>query len=176
MKSQFEEKALQETYKEMELLVYDTVHKFRRRYGGDFEELNSEANLIFMKACSTYNPEKGQFSTWLVFLLRNGLIDNLKKRIKDSQHVTYGDIDEHRQDGSHQNHFLINLKDQLKEESKDVLSLILDMPKDLEAMTLLRGGHPSNLRSSLRDYLLEYGWTVNQIKNSFLDIKKALHI
>lgn len=174
MESLFEERALQETYEEMELLIYDIVHKFQRRYGGDFEELKSEGHVIFMKACNTYDPAKGQFSTWLVFLLKNGMIDNLKKRIKNSQHVIYGNTDEHKQGGTGQDHFLVNLKDRLQEESKDILKLILDMPKDLEAMVLERGGKPRNLRSSLRDYLVSCGWTIKQVNASFLDIKQAL--
>lgn len=169
----------QEIYKNMELLIYNVVHKFQRKYGGDFKELHSEANEIFMLAYNTYNPKKAQFSTWLVFLLQFKLIDNLRERIKDSRHIKYGceygGLQKHIQDETMNDYFLLRLQDRVQEEYRDIISLILDMPRDLEKMVLKRGGKPRNLRSSLRTYLKNHGWTKKQICAGFDNIKQALH-
>ena len=67
--------AVIETYFDVQNLIFDTVWKFQKQYGGDFEEMVAESNLIYMKCFLSHSPNKAQFSTWLRFRLWKGLID-----------------------------------------------------------------------------------------------------
>ena len=43
-----------EAYELVKNLIFDQVHKFRRKFGGDVDELVGEANLAFMKGHTQY--------------------------------------------------------------------------------------------------------------------------
>ena len=55
----------EETYHDVAKLLYQTVHAFRRRYGGAWDDLLSDAHLGFCRAYRGYRPEKARFSTWV---------------------------------------------------------------------------------------------------------------
>jgi len=184
-----------ETYEEVEMLVYSIVHKFKKKYGGDFEELLSEANYLFLLVYDSYCESIGEFTTWLHFRIWKGLLDHLGKDIKLRKNIIYGDLDSTGdygkdsqdinndfnqipqnkiQETCQQNHFMLNLKSYLSMESKDVIRLVLDMPNDLLIMSMKKGNSPRNVKSSLRQYLKERGWKKTEINDCFSEIKEAL--
>src|SRR5476651_2599406 len=67
-----------ETYDDVAELVYDTCWKFKRRYGGDFDDLLSQANLAFMESYGSYQT-KYRFSTWVRTIVWNRLLDEARR-------------------------------------------------------------------------------------------------
>ena len=72
----------EQTYLDVEKLIKHIVWKFQRKYGGDFEELLGEANLLFILAYNDYDKEKAKFSTWLTFYITTRLQNKLLKETK----------------------------------------------------------------------------------------------
>jgi hypothetical protein len=74
---------VEQTYLDVELLIKTTVHKFQRQYGGDFDDMMGEANLVYMKAYMTYNSSKAVFSTWLCNCIWNKLLNNMIMKYRE---------------------------------------------------------------------------------------------
>jgi hypothetical protein len=70
---------LEDAYEHMQKLVTKICWKFTRRYGGDFYEWLSEANMIFLDACETYNG-RSSLVTWLYYKLHWGLYNVIQAR------------------------------------------------------------------------------------------------
>ena len=61
------------TYLDVKNLIYDTCHKFKRRYGGNIEELIDCANYFFVLAYHSHDAAKSSFTTYLRFKIWHGL-------------------------------------------------------------------------------------------------------
>src|ERR1700733_13680315 len=93
-----------EQYESVRPLILHTIKAFKRRYGGEFNELLSEANEAYMDAVQDYNQELSKFSTWVrtkvwLFLKTNHI---KKYRPKFKQPETLGYMD-HLLSKSHYN-------------------------------------------------------------------------
>lgn len=162
--------AMVETYEDVERLIYQLVHRFNQRYGGDFRELLSDANLAFMRAYKSYDPSKGQFTTLLVTSVQRLLFRTLKNRIKYQQR--YGTtLDEHRTISRDVEEFDFDcFVSNMSADAKFVVRLITHSPPELAAVANGKGGEPRNWRSSIKGYLRDLGWSANQITESFTEI------
>lgn len=60
-------------------LVCSIVLKFIRRGKVEDSELYSVGCLALMEAARTFDPSKGKFATWAHLIVRQGVIDELKK-------------------------------------------------------------------------------------------------
>ena len=70
------------TYEDVERLVHHTAHAFQRRCGGDYEELLSEANVIYAATYRSYDPTRYncKFATALRNNIWYGLMDAYRTR------------------------------------------------------------------------------------------------
>lgn len=68
-------RAVDDTFDEVKGSYLKAVCSFRRRYGGDPEDLLSLAGQLFMKAYDSYCPERGEFGAWVAVVVRQGLRD-----------------------------------------------------------------------------------------------------
>lgn len=186
------EAAKEETYMDVHLLLCDIVHKFQSKHGGDYEELKSEANYLFLLAYDSYKDAKSQFSTWVYFRVWKGLLDYWKKEIKLRKNVIFGEITDspknnssfqthntiytktEKTTGGEASHFLFHLKNSVSMESCDIINLLVDMPSDLFIMINENRINKTNIKRCLRKHLRDYGWTVSQITECFIEIRKAL--
>jgi hypothetical protein len=50
----------------------------------------------------------------------------------------------------------------------------VETPAELEQVYRAKGGEARNLRSSIRQYLIEMGWTAARIAESFIEVRRAL--
>jgi DNA-directed RNA polymerase specialized sigma24 family protein len=185
------EVAITETYLEVEKLIFDTVHRFIRLYGGDFEEYVAESNVVYMKVYEAFDPERGAFSTLLVTSIWNRLIDVSYDR-SEAMKVHGASLDAAKDDGGslaemvadHRpaNFNLEEFASDLTEDAKSVLRMVLKSPKEfgphlsdmIEEVAMGKGGENRNWRSTIRNYLWEVGWSVERISKTFSEIGAAL--
>lgn len=162
--------AMEETYSELMNLVFDTSHKFVRRYGGEIQETISEANEHYMAAYHSYKPEKGSFSNWVRFRVWNGLMETVRKRLMRQSRCAQVEVD--LDFGVDPSPFrLFELMDELSDESKQVVDIIINTPG---VVFREEGGDSPNLRDVLRSYLRKLGWSAIQITESFQEIVAVL--
>jgi len=166
----------EELYIEAKPILYSMLHKFIRRYGGDFEELLSLCHLHFMeivrKTRSPYQKEKGsQFTTWLRLVLWYKLQNDREKEILTScKNLPPEEIG---QKGKQE--YLTDLKDSLSQEAKSVLSLILNTPEELVEMIQQKGGYNKRVKKCLEDFLcLHYHWSRRKVQRVFREIQENL--
>lgn len=169
------------TYDDVKRLIYQTVHRFYKRYGGDLQELQAQANLIFLESYESHDPEKAQFSTWLVFTLWKRLQGNLRRDLRHRElapTVALGNIT--MPDRTHFD--LDQFMDELSEDARTVASLVLDLPMDirlsLETRKQRKGWDRQtpceNIKGALVEFLWDLGWTTQRIGESFREIGLAL--
>ena len=74
--------AAEVTYRDVRLLIFDTIHKFRRRFGSveRWDEMVAEANLIFIQAYRTCDCCLGAFQPRLKFLIWMRFMDCYLRR------------------------------------------------------------------------------------------------
>jgi len=171
--------ATTETYFDIQNLIFDTVWKFQRQNGGDFDEMVAEANLIYMKAFLSHNPNKSQFSTWLRFALWKGLIDFRRFIREENRYINIKHFEEienfHLYPASTYIPFW-DLISELSDDAKTIVDLILEPPEIMQSAALRKGNAPCNIKTALRTHLsYVLGWSANQIKNSFQEIAAVLN-
>jgi len=170
--------ALTETYNDTENLINKTVYQFYKRYGGDFEELQAEANLIFIQIYNSYKKHRSRFSTWLCFCIWKGLLDCKNKLYRQTpKPIIDGNeediqIIEMLEDRKKHTFSSLELFDGIGDDAETVIRLIWNMPHDLP---IKNGNHPCHIRASLRKYLRDAGWTWRRIKESFDEITELIN-
>ncbi|MBU1067226.1 hypothetical protein KKE60_05535 [Patescibacteria group bacterium] len=171
-----------EGYELVRNLIFDQVHKFSRRYGGDFDELVGEANLAFVKGHNQFitgmRPSGKPFDTtyateirrWVWFELFDAMRTRLQRQAR-AQMISVGDMDYPVQS------FEFDVTDWaagLSSDASYVVELLLDPPEDVEEIIMAKGGEPRNFRSTVRAYLVASGWSARRISEAFAEIKEAL--
>ena len=66
--------AMEQTYADVEKLIKKVVWDFKKRYGGDFQELLGEAELSFVMAYKSWEKDRVKFTTYLCKSIKNNLL------------------------------------------------------------------------------------------------------
>lgn len=164
--------ALGIVYEDVEKLIFKTIHEFLSRYGGDFDELKSRANVAFMQAHRTHDASKGAFSTWLRFNLWHAFLDDIRGNCNRNRRLEPASLELLPARDFSWRRFALELSD----DAQTVLRLIFDddAPRIIVKEADNRGGKPKDIRTTLRDYLSGMGWTAQQVSDAFREIKEAL--
>lgn len=163
----------EETYEEVKNLIRKEVWRVVGKYGGDFDDLMAEASTIYMAAYDSFDPASGsRFTTWLSNNLRWGLLDRVGERVRHNQRTS--PVDEQQLSKEYRDWSPPDLLDELNEDAKLVVMLVIDTPEEIARIYTSKGGQPRNFRSTLRDHLAELGWTTARIAESFAEIRQAL--
>lgn len=187
-----------ETYEECLDLIRSVVWKVIRTYGGDFDELMSEANVAFLDAYRTFDGSSA-FTSWLHTRVWYSCVSFVRDRLEEQSRYKWREAERATVDGisirsigdaslaSESIHNGVenvpdrrstwrigDLLEELGEDARLVVSLTLETPPDLERVYQAKGAQPRNLRSSLRQYLAEMGWTAVRIAESFNEVRRAL--
>lgn len=166
----FDSVVLQTTYEDVKRLIHSTVHKFYEKYGGDYEELVSEANLAFMVAYNTYNPSRAKFSTWLVRMIVWRLL-SLQRVEAAFSHEPLTDVGEMTEVMD-----LSDLINGMSDDAKTVVNMVIASPRRLTRLVEKRGrGTPVHYRGALRELLLDLNWTTKQIQATYEEIRNLLY-
>lgn len=151
------------SYPEVEGLAKWLVGKFRRRYGGDYDELISACHLAYCRAVHRFDPGKGvKFATYFsraaVLNMKNVIRTELRKRrCRLSPTKFLCGIPDYR------SQFDLNgLLENLSEDAATVLRLTLDLEG--------RGG-----RKGLRKALQGMGWAAARCREAIREVWEVLH-
>ncbi len=161
---------MEDSYKSVQNLIYRTCWKFQRKYGGDFHEWLSDANMIFMEAITIHN-DKSSLVTWLYYKLHWGLYDVLRKKSREQKNghmVSFEDLkacDVSPEDlfASPTADTFMHLIQHVGESSRELWGLILDPPDELRDM--LDENNPEYSWDTIRrycEYKLRWTWTEMQ--------------
>jgi hypothetical protein len=165
-----------EIYEECRLLICDTVHKFIRRYGGEYDELFANANTLYMQARQNYASDRGtKFSTWLRYYVWKNLLEELRHNVSRNKRLPRVSVElttcSVKAPVEYDTEILLK---RVSPEAAQVLRLILDAPSEVREAIAAKGDQPRNWRSMLRSTLKDLGWTLDQIEDSFAEIWRAL--
>ena len=173
--------AISDTYDDVERLILSTCHRFQRRFGGDFDDLASEANFAFLRAYETFDESKGfEFSTYLVTVIWNRLTDlsYYEDRRKGIRGMS---IDCENEEGNRYSGLIEDKSvakfareefyEHLSADAQMVARLTLDSPKEIADIAMAKGNEDRNWRSTIRNYLYDLGWSAGRIAESFNEIR-----
>lgn len=167
-----------ETYEDMQQLIKFLANRFAMKTGGDYEELVSDANMVFLRVYDSWEPGRGaKFSSYLSTCVWRQFITNHRKRmrcdvLREAVRTNYVQL--HIIDKTQPGNRLQDLMESLSGDAAMVAKLVIDSPADLAKMAEGKGGHPRNWVTSIREHLRGLGWTLNRIQMSFEEVGQAL--
>jgi DNA-directed RNA polymerase specialized sigma subunit len=169
----------EETYAGVRKLLLKLCWSYKRKFGGEMEELLSLANEGFVRAWRSWQPGKGnRFSTHCYNMVRWTLVSHLRESNRESHKpaTTLLPLEEvaadRRCEGSKwepEARRDIDLKavlEGLGTDAATIIELALALP-DYQR-------HESKLRKSLVETLLKLGWSVGRIKKGWREIREVL--
>lgn len=174
-----------DTYKDVEYLIHHMCHLFQEKHGGDFDDLLDVANQVFMDAYKGFKEGAAPFTSYLSTCIYRRLLDEKRKsmRIKTISISNSGrknDYEEERGDiqiedkSSPKSSTLNDILDGLSEDAKVIVGLVLETPPEIAKIIEGKGGHPKNIRSTIRQHLTEMNWTYTRIAESFQEITQVI--
>lgn len=157
---------VEHAWSQHENLVRFHVWRIIKKYGGDFDELFSEALCLFVQAMEVYEPIAGTVQSWINFTIYKGLLE--VKRTEARRLRITGPVSDDLSSVYCRQCFLEELYKDLSTDSQDVLSLLfaLDVQK-FKNKSLAK----LTLRQTLKD---EMNWTNERINECFKEIEDAL--
>ena len=173
--------ALTETYKDVKALIKNIVWKFFKIHGGSFEELEAEANYAFIKAYDKHDSNRSEFTTYLYHSVWNSLLnfrynDPTFKKIKNQVDEILSIIPIKQND-----FYVIDLIDEFKNDTKTILNLVFDIPKDFQSLmekkhTTKDGKQIKKMENCVYDYLRNnIKWKRSKIKKAFEEITEIIN-
>lgn len=148
-----------------EKLVQWTCWRILRRYGGDFDELFSEALVLYVEAVNSFEESRGSMSNWITFKVFKGLQES--KRVQARRLRITGPMESVPTSIGEQEGFLEGLWKNLSHESRDVLGILFDLDTD-------QFKNKSLAKLHLRCTLQRLGHSVDHINACFAEIEAAL--
>ncbi len=167
---------LTETHLDVENLIYDTVWRFKDRYGGDFDELLAQANYYYILAYDAHDGKR-KFSTWVRFCIWKGLIDLTRFLREENKYVKVKSLETSNQktEGFLSTQPLIDLLDEMGEDCCTITNLILDPPFEFPD-TPSQVSSPRNFKASLKRYLCRnLNWTGRRIKETLVEMERIVN-
>jgi len=165
---------IEETFYDVEESIKKIVWKFIANHGGEFDELKAEANYAFIRGMYKYphNEKRGSFRTWLYHIITTALADYLRFNYRPPS----ASIDKFKNSiiKTQSSFSSIELLDGISQDARTIIILFLDTPKEIYDEALSNGKSHRHLKASLKRYLLQIGWTLKRITDSFEEIKNAL--
>lgn len=161
------------TYLEVRNMLRKIVCDYRRRNGGNFDELMSEAHLGFVKAYESYDPKRGQFTTHCWWQVMNALKTYSYERVKARRYRLKADA--FWDSAAISPEFDLGVK--LSEAEGDIQTvawLALEPTIDIVHGCRLSGETTDVLRYKIYEHLLEQGWTTERVLQAFQDAKEAI--
>jgi len=159
--------AVSETYKDVEKLVYKAAWDFKRRHGGEIDDLISRANEIYLDVFRSHDAGKSPFTRWLRYKILCGLMDDLR-RVLYRQATIAQELRPDMTDLPQRTLGSILRGDQVSGDIHDILHLIGESPSELRSLMRI------HKRNGLWDYLRGFGWPARRIQESFEEITEAL--
>lgn len=158
-----------ESFADVENLINDLAWRFVRKYGGEFEEVQAQARLIYCWAFKHYKPDKSRLTTWVHIKVWNGLKTYARRHATKHGRTFPADFD-------------LGLVPK-KERSFDLRELLFEVSEDAALILNVlfernqKGELPKNhmhAQQVLRKAMLDEGWMPGRIDKCFREIRRAL--
>ena len=164
-------------YPEYEKCLQKLVWKWVDRSRFDFAELLSEANMGFLNAVDTFDPDKACFHTHL-YTTVNGRLKNYCYKQKDRgcelSECLPADIANPEQEYSFK-----TMLDGLGKEAKEMVDVALNCPAEMldliKGMTSHKQQNVCLRKCHLTKFFRAKGWTYPKIWKTFNEIKSTLN-
>lgn len=192
-----------DTYGDVAKLISYMVKRFQKRFGGDYGELLSEANALFIRAYDEFDPNHEgacKFSSFVSNGIWTGLSNFRQKQLKERQirwqpgrykdaPLPYDEDGELEVAAPAKSRFdLSEFMSELSSDAKDLVRLLFNLPKEVEQEAQARtaqmdeqrncpGQHlclDKALKTTIRKYLLARGWSPERINRRWAEINTAL--
>lgn len=175
--------SLNQLYPLYEKLIYSTCWRFKKRFGGEFDELVGEANLIYVNEVKRYyettmDSNKGELplSSWLAQKIWFGLTNKRNRHENKWANMVEHDEEKHPTHESAARHFgFVDLMDELSSDAKHMVNMLLDSPPHLKALIEDNNDSMRTIKYTLTKYLKTRGWGVTRIKHTFREIAKVVN-
>ena len=167
---------MDQLYKKVERLIDSVVWQFVDRYGGDYDELRADANMIFMEAIVLYDEERSSFPTFLVHQIWYGLG---KQRAKEARRKRllkdFSSSSFYRSCQSVPSPVkYIELLDNISDDARFIVDTVMEMPEDLYQSAMKRGTTGKCVRAAIRGWLKKKGWTHRKIQTVLTELRLAV--
>lgn len=167
--------AAAETFADVELLLYDAINQFCRRYRFDREEAEGIARLTFIRCLKRWDKRKASFTHYVRWKLEKELMERVRTEAGRHSLLNRVDYDLTIHPGTRVSWRLVDLLFDLSDDAREVVKLVLDTPKDIKLSIFQRPTDaPFYIRGAIREYLEDCGWTRSRIKATFAEITNAL--
>lgn len=166
-----------ETFEDVERLMYSVIHKYWRRYGGEFDEWRSEGHRVFMRAYTTYKPENGSFHSWFYFLLVKLFMERIRRETMHNvrhrrEYMDFSYLASRSTKAFDADDYCDVLG--LSDDARWVVELVTDSPFDIRLALCDKEDARSNVKGALKEFLRDAGWSTKRIFESFREIREAL--
>lgn len=173
--------ALTDVYEDLGLSVRMTARVFARQFRlsrTDREEAIALANLVFLEAYHTFRADLpgAVLGKRVRFMVWNRLHDAFSKEARYRKRVTPRRPSRHTPGAVGVRVFdRDDLMQQLTEDGRLVVGLLLSSPPDLDAeIRELPAPSPHVVRGVVREYLANYGWSWSRVTAAFRAITEVL--
>lgn len=172
---------VEEGYAAVKNLIFDQVHKFRRRYGGDPDDLVGEANVAFVKGHAALAAKATPAEAYPMEIRRwvwYSLFDAMRVRLERKRKVQFSSTTDQEDVYAEQPKAVFDREEfvgGLTEDGRVAAELVLSPPEAVERVAMAKGGTPRNYKSTVRTYLrTESGWSTDRVNAAFEEIMGAL--
>ena len=165
-----------ERYASVERLLCEMANQFYCCNQCSFEDKLSTANLGYARACREYDPEKGVFTTIVVWKVRGALLQHKRNCFLQS---TLFHLNPEMQNVQYTpSNTILNYFHELSDDAKQVVNIIMDAPKEIKPLFVWnsRGEQrwTKKLRCILKTHLTDHGWDMVRISKAFCEVRDAL--
>jgi len=170
--------AMEETYADVEQLLWHQVHRFVERHGGVPEELKAIADETFVRVyhSPTFDPSRSKFSTYLTAAVRNRFMDELRRRGTNREFAIDPDELQNLPGRRDTPGFdLAEFVGGLREDVATVVRLVVETPAELADALAGARGRPRFVRGALRRHLRGVmRWSHRRVSRAFRGVVEAL--
>lgn len=168
-----QQQELELLFTESLFVVRETVSKFCRKYGGDFEEFLSLAQSeIFIKAWTRFDGAvawEAHIRTWVWY----ELLDRIRVPLRRKSRTYNNEIDSEQYSTKPATPFGEFVED-LSSDAAFVVKLITEGHNEIEETVAKRGGEFRNYKSVVREFLVAMRWDKARVSKAFQEISLAL--
>lgn len=171
-----------EVYADLRHMIANIVRNFCHSYRQDFDDMMGIAHVAFCEAFTNYDPSRATFGTHVCQKVWSKIYEDFRRRgcraelLKEYTSLECTLDNAEWQWCSDRSSFaLTDLLDELSDDAKQVVQLTLAAPIDLVHAVHDRGkGKPDHVRNALTEVLIDFGWSIDRVSESFAEIAGAL--
>lgn len=145
-------------YGNIQRLIWSVCNEFLQKHGGEFEEHEAEANLVYVRAVDGWREGGAPFPNYLATCIYRQLLDkkrvmmrkrqvwkvSLESSMKNGECIQ---VDDYRQP------YDWEWAEELSDDGRDALDMAVNPPEAVLLVAAQKGGEMRNLRSTIKEEL-----------------------